>query len=62
MKEDAENSGQVVCRAVDAMGGIEKSSQQIDQILGVIACGRCGREFENVLAAEKTALVEVIVT
>jgi methyl-accepting chemotaxis protein len=35
-KEDAEKSGEVVRRAVEAMGGIEKSSQQIGQIIGVI--------------------------
>jgi methyl-accepting chemotaxis protein len=35
-KEDAEKSGQVVRKAVEAMGGIEKSSQQIGQIIGVI--------------------------
>lgn len=35
-KHDAERSGAVVKRTVDAMGGIEKSSQQISQIIGVI--------------------------
>ncbi len=35
-KEDAEKSGEVVRKAVEAMGGIEKSSQQISQIIGVI--------------------------
>jgi methyl-accepting chemotaxis protein len=35
-KDDAEKSGQVVRKAVDAMGGIEKSSQQIGQIISVI--------------------------
>jgi methyl-accepting chemotaxis protein len=35
-KEDAERSGEVVRKAVEAMGGIEKSSQQIGQIIGVI--------------------------
>ena len=35
-KDDAEKSGEVVRKAVDAMGGIEKSSQQISQIIGVI--------------------------
>jgi methyl-accepting chemotaxis protein len=35
-KVDAEKSGEVVRKAVDAMGGIEKSSQQIGQIIGVI--------------------------
>jgi methyl-accepting chemotaxis protein len=35
-KEDAERSGAVVRKAVEAMGGIEKSSQQISQIIGVI--------------------------
>jgi methyl-accepting chemotaxis protein len=35
-KEDAERSGEVVRKAVEAMGGIEKSSQQISQIIGVI--------------------------
>ena len=35
-KTDAERSGQIVCLAVDAMSGIEKSSGQISQIIGVI--------------------------
>jgi len=35
-KTDAEHSGEVVRQAVAAMGGIEKSSQQISQIIGVI--------------------------
>jgi methyl-accepting chemotaxis protein len=35
-KDDAEKSGEVVRKAVEAMGGIEKSSQQISQIIGVI--------------------------
>ena len=35
-KSNAEKSGQVVREAVDAMGGIEKSSQSITQIIGVI--------------------------
>jgi methyl-accepting chemotaxis protein len=35
-KNDAEKSGEVVRKAVDAMGGIEKSSRQIGQIIGVI--------------------------
>ncbi len=35
-KDDAERSGEVVRKAVDAMGEIEKSSQQISQIIGVI--------------------------
>jgi methyl-accepting chemotaxis protein len=35
-KSDAEKSGEVVRKAVEAMGGIEKSSQQISQIIGVI--------------------------
>jgi methyl-accepting chemotaxis protein len=35
-KADAERSGEVVRKAVEAMGGIEKSSQQIGQIIGVI--------------------------
>ena len=35
-KDDAEKSGEVVRKAVDAMGAIEKSSQQISQIIGVI--------------------------
>ncbi len=35
-KADAEKSGEVVRKAVEAMGGIEKSSQQISQIIGVI--------------------------
>ena len=35
-KADAEKSGEVVRKAVEAMGGIEKSSQQIGQIIGVI--------------------------
>jgi len=35
-KTDAEQSGEVVRQAVAAMGGIEKSSQQIGQIIGVI--------------------------
>ncbi len=35
-KEDADKSGNVVKRAVEAMQGIEKSSQEITQIIGVI--------------------------
>ena len=35
-KDDAEKSGEVVRKAVEAMGDIEKSSQQISQIIGVI--------------------------
>ena len=35
-KSNAEKSGQVVREAVEAMGGIEKSSQSITQIIGVI--------------------------
>lgn len=35
-KGDAEKTGEVVRRTVDAMGGIEKSSQKISQIIGVI--------------------------
>jgi methyl-accepting chemotaxis protein len=35
-KADAEHSGAVVRQAVEAMSGIEKSSQQISQIIGVI--------------------------
>jgi methyl-accepting chemotaxis protein len=35
-KGDAEKGGAVVRKAVDAMGSIEKSSQQISQIIGVI--------------------------
>ena len=35
-RDDAERSGQVVRGAVEAMTGIEKSSQQIGQIIGVI--------------------------
>jgi methyl-accepting chemotaxis protein/methyl-accepting chemotaxis protein-1 (serine sensor receptor) len=35
-KTDAERSGQVVGQAVEAMGKIEKSSDQISQIIGVI--------------------------
>ncbi len=35
-KVDAEKSGQVVRRAVEAMSGIEKSAGQIGQIIGVI--------------------------
>ncbi|MFI5016114.1 MAG: methyl-accepting chemotaxis protein, partial [Hyphomicrobiales bacterium] len=35
-KIDAEKSGDVVREAIQAMGGIEKSSQQIGQIIGVI--------------------------
>jgi methyl-accepting chemotaxis protein len=35
-KVDAEKSGEVVRKAVEAMGSIEKSSQQISQIIGVI--------------------------
>jgi methyl-accepting chemotaxis protein len=35
-KTDAEKSGEVVRKAIEAMGGIEKSSQQISQIIGVI--------------------------
>jgi methyl-accepting chemotaxis protein len=35
-RADAEQSGHVVARAVEAMSGIEASSQQIGQIIGVI--------------------------
>ncbi len=35
-KIDAQSSGEVVRKAIEAMGGIEKSSQQIAQIIGVI--------------------------
>ncbi len=35
-KKDAEHSGQVVRQAVEAMSGIERSSNQIGQIIGVI--------------------------
>ena len=35
-KTDAEKSGEVVRRAIDAMRGIETSSKQISQIIGVI--------------------------
>jgi methyl-accepting chemotaxis protein len=35
-KTDAEKSGQVVRRAIEAMGAIEQSSQKISQIIGVI--------------------------
>ena len=35
-KTDAERSGEVVRKAIEAMSGIEKSSQQISQIIGVI--------------------------
>jgi methyl-accepting chemotaxis protein len=35
-KVDAERSGQVVRQAIEAMGGIEKSSKHIGQIIGVI--------------------------
>jgi methyl-accepting chemotaxis protein len=35
-KADAEHSGEVVRKAVAAMGGIEQSSKQISQIIGVI--------------------------
>jgi methyl-accepting chemotaxis protein len=35
-KSDAERGGSVVRQAIDAMNGIEKSSQQISQIIGVI--------------------------
>lgn len=35
-KSEAEKSGEIVRQAVDAMGRIEKSSQQIGQIIGVI--------------------------
>ncbi|MEJ0096648.1 MAG: methyl-accepting chemotaxis protein [Methylocella sp.] len=35
-KSDADRSGEVVREAIAAMGGIEKSSQQIGQIIGVI--------------------------
>jgi len=35
-QSDAEKSGDVIRRAVEAMGAIEKSSQQITQIIGVI--------------------------
>lgn len=35
-KQDAENTGATVRKAVDAMGGIERSAQKITQIIGVI--------------------------
>jgi methyl-accepting chemotaxis protein len=35
-RTEAQSSGDVVRQAIDAMGGIEKSSQQISQIIGVI--------------------------
>ena len=35
-RREAETSGQVVSRAVAAMGGIERSSQEISEIIGVI--------------------------
>jgi methyl-accepting chemotaxis protein len=35
-KIDAEKSGEVVRNAIEAMGGIEKSSEQISRIIGVI--------------------------
>lgn len=35
-KSDADQSGEIVRQAITAMGGIEKSSQQIGQIIGVI--------------------------
>jgi methyl-accepting chemotaxis protein len=35
-KTDAQSSGEVVRKAIEAMGNIEKSSQQIGQIIGVI--------------------------
>jgi methyl-accepting chemotaxis protein len=35
-KGDAETGGEIVRRAIDAVGGIEKSSQEISQIIGVI--------------------------
>jgi methyl-accepting chemotaxis protein len=35
-KTDAEQSGAIVREAIEAVGGIEKSSQQIGQIIGVI--------------------------
>lgn len=35
-RKDAESGGEVVRQAVDAMGEIEKSSEQISQIIGVI--------------------------
>jgi methyl-accepting chemotaxis protein len=35
-KDEADKSGEVVRRAVEAMQGIEKSSQKINQIIGVI--------------------------
>lgn len=35
-KSDAEQGGKVVTRAVEAMGGIDKSSEQIAQIIGMI--------------------------
>jgi methyl-accepting chemotaxis protein len=35
-QKDAERSGAIVRQAVDAMGGIEKSSKEIGQIIGVI--------------------------
>jgi methyl-accepting chemotaxis protein len=35
-KADAEKSGEIVRQAIDAMSGIEKSSKQIGQIIGVI--------------------------
>jgi methyl-accepting chemotaxis protein len=35
-KAGAEQSGRVVCQAVEAMNGIERSSREINQIIGVI--------------------------
>jgi methyl-accepting chemotaxis protein len=35
-QDDAQKSSQIVSRAIDAMGRIEKSSQEIGQIIGVI--------------------------
>jgi methyl-accepting chemotaxis protein len=35
-RDDAERGGKIVSKAVEAMGKIEKSSQQISQIIGVI--------------------------
>ena len=35
-KSDAGAGGEIVRRAIDAVGGIEKSSQEISQIIGVI--------------------------
>ena len=46
-KSDAEQAGQVVGQAVEAMSTIEKSSQQVSQIIGVIRRDRISDELTS---------------